>query len=55
MSSAGGLRLETMTEELKDKLRQTHDTMAKLREGTDSVRSSVYNTRYSRRVPWDEQ
>ena len=36
----------TMAEELKDKLRQAQEILTRLREGTDSVRTIVYDTRY---------
>jgi hypothetical protein len=32
-------------DDLKERLRQAQDTMTKLREGTDGVRSTVYDTR----------
>lgn len=35
----------SMAEELKEKLRQAQETTTRLREGTDSVRLAVYDTR----------
>lgn len=37
-----------MVEELKEKLRQAQETTTRLREGTDSVRLAVYDTRWER-------